>query len=132
MCLCGVRRGARRECDERVGSVRNRIVKIRRFEIFTAGKTDAAAADSAADLCISLALIAILVMRQRLLRALGLFGPDVRNAMRQAAHLREQQGKDQQQSGEQGAMHGGTLTKCPLNVNEHQPCIIHFPACPTE
>jgi hypothetical protein len=55
----------------------------------------------------------------------------VRNAMSQAAHLREQQGKNQQQSGEQGAMHGGTLTKCRWNVNEPHPYIIRFPACLT-
>lgn len=101
------------------------------FEILTAGETDAAAADSAADLCVNHALIAIFVMRQRLIRALGWFGPEVRNAVRQAAHLREQQGKDQQQSGEQGAMHVGTLTKCRWNVNELHPYIIRFPACQT-
>lgn len=62
---------------------------MQRFEIFTAGEIDGVAADSAADLPISRALAAILVMRQCVIRALRLSGDNVRNAVRQAAHLRE-------------------------------------------
>lgn len=75
------------------------------FEIFTAGEADAAVTDCAADLSISRAQIAMLVMRQRLIRALRLFSQCVRNTMHHAAQLREQQGENQQESGEQGAMH---------------------------
>ncbi len=101
MNLSGVRRGARRKCDERVGCVRAGIIKMQCFEIFTAGEADAAATDRAADLRKSIAQIAMLVMRQRLIRALRLFIQRVRNTMHQAAQLREQQGENQQESGEQ-------------------------------
>ena len=75
--LNGVRRGARRECDERAGSIRSRMIKMQCFEIITAGKADAAATDCAADLSISLALVAIFVVRQRLIGVLRLLGHDM-------------------------------------------------------
>ena len=103
--LSGVRRGARRKCDERSGGVGSWFVKMQRFEIFTAGEADAIAADCAADLSISRAQIAMFVMRKRLIRALRLFSQCVRNTMHQAAQLRKQQGENQQESGEQGATH---------------------------
>ena len=62
------------------------------FASFAAGEAEAAAADHAADMSISRTQAAMFVMRQRLIRVLPLFRQYVRNAMRQAAQLREQQG----------------------------------------
>ena len=76
------------------------------FASLAAGEAEAAAADRTADMGICRAKIAMFVMRQRLIRAMRLFRQRMRNAMRQAAHLREQQGENQQESGEQRARHG--------------------------
>jgi len=46
------------------------MVEVKCFAAFAGEKIDGTAADCAADLCIRRALVAILVMRQRLFRAL--------------------------------------------------------------
>ena len=92
-----LRRGARREGNECISSMRAEMVEVECLAVFTDGKIDGTAADCAADLPISRALAAILVMRQCVIRALRLSGDNVRNAVRQAAHPREQQGKGEQQ-----------------------------------
>ena len=109
--LSGVRRSARRKCDERVGWGRSGIIKIQCVEIFTTGEADAIAANRTADLRKCIAQIAMLILRQRLIRALRLSSRlrcsnrTMRNTMHQAAQLREQQSENQQESGEQGTMH---------------------------
>ena len=101
--LCGVRGGARRKSDEGVAGVCREMVEVRRCAILATDKSNAVAADCTADLRISRAQVAVLVVRQRLLRTL--FRQCVCDAMRQAAQLCEQQGGYQQESGEQGAEH---------------------------
>lgn len=73
------------------------------FAVFAGAKPDGAAVDRTANLRIRRALVAIFVMR--LSRILLAFSEDVRNTVRETAHLREQQNKNQQQPGEQGTMH---------------------------
>jgi hypothetical protein len=85
---------------------------MQRFEVLAAGETDAAAADCAADLPVSRALVAVLVVRKRLFGTLRLPGNYVRNAVRQTARLREQQGKNQGQDDEYGALHAGHFNRC--------------------
>lgn len=63
MSLSGVRRSARRERDEGVGGMRAETVEIPCLEIFTTGKSDAIAANRAADLRINRAQIAKCVVR---------------------------------------------------------------------
>jgi hypothetical protein len=107
--LCGAGRGARRKCDERAGSVGTRRIDKQCFENSTTAEIYVAADDCTADLRISGTLVTVFVMRQRLIGALRCFRQDVRDSMRQAAHLSEQQGEDQQKSGKRGTMHSGFL-----------------------
>ena len=65
--LSGVRRSARRECDEGISNARAERIEIKCFAGFADEKIDGTAADRAADLRIGRTLVAILVMRQRLL-----------------------------------------------------------------
>lgn len=81
------------------------------FASFAAGEVDVIAANSTADMGISRTQAAMLVVRQRLIRAFPLFRQCMRNTMRQAAKLREQQGENQQESGEQGATHGAHFNR---------------------
>ncbi len=81
------------------------------FASFAAGEVDVIAANSTADMGISRTQAAMLVVRQRLIRAVPLFRQCMRNTMGQAAKLREQQGKNQQESGEQGATHGAHFNR---------------------
>lgn len=72
------------------------MIEVQRFTVFTDGHADLAAADSTTYLRISCALVAILVMRQRMSGMLGTFVEDMRDAVRHAACLGKQQGEDQQ------------------------------------
>ena len=76
------------------------------FVIFTVGEVDAAAADRTADMGISHTQVAMFVLRQRSIRVMPLFSQRVRNVMRQSAQMGEQQGENQQESGEQETSHG--------------------------
>ena len=69
---------------------------MKSFASFAAGEADAGAGHCAADLRVSRAQVAMFIMRQRLIRALSVSLQGMRNAMRQAAQLREQQGENQQ------------------------------------
>ena len=105
MNLSGVRWSARRECDEGICNVKIGIAEMGCLGIFTAGEIEAAASNGTADMGISHTQIAMFIMRQRLIRVLPLCRQCVCYAVRQAAQLREQQGENQQKSGEQGATH---------------------------
>ena len=94
--LSEVRGSACRERDKSIGGVGAEAVEIKRLTVFTAGKTDATATDCAGDLGIRCAVVAILVMWQRLVRPLRLFSQNVRYTVHQTTQLNEQQGKDKQ------------------------------------
>lgn len=72
------------------------MAEISRFTIFAAGEIIAATADCTAELRIGRTQIAMLAMWQRLV--LRLLRHRVRDAVRQAAQLRKQQGKNQHQA----------------------------------
>ena len=82
------------------------------FASIAAAEIDAIAANCTANMGKSRTHATMFVVRQRLIIALPLFRQCVRNTMRQAAKLREQQGNNQQDSGEQGVTHGAHFNRC--------------------